>query len=78
MSKHHHSFPSQINQSIFAIGKFKKEEEISKFIKQFFDFKYGQNWNCVVGKNFGHYGPHESGTYIFFYIGQIAVLLYRI
>lgn len=51
---------------------------MSKHIKEKFDEKYGTNWHCVVGKNFASYASYEAKNYIFFYEGQLAVLLYKI
>ena len=47
-------------------------------MKEFFDTKYKPNWHCVVGKNFYSSFSHEENTYIFFSVGQISVLLYKI
>jgi dynein light chain LC8-type len=57
-------------------------------MKEYFDKKYNANWHCIVGKlldynifigkNFYSSFSHEAGTHIFFYIGQIAVLLYKL
>ena len=54
------------------------EAEVSKQMKEFFDKKYQPNWHCVVGKNFFSSFSHEEKTYIFFSVGQISVLLYKI
>ena len=53
------------------------EADVSRKIKEYFDKKYQPNWNCIVGKNFYSSFSYEEKTYIFFYIGQIAVLLYK-
>jgi len=54
------------------------ESEVSTVIKNYFDKKYQPNWHCVVGKNFYSSISHEAKTFIFFYVGQIAVLLYKL
>ena len=54
------------------------ERDISEFIKKFFDFTYGPNWHCCVGKHFASYVTYQSKHYIFFYIGQMAILLYKL
>ena len=33
--------------------------------------------HCIVGRNFGSYVTHESKHFVYFYIGQIAVLLFK-
>lgn len=62
----------------YAVDNIKVEYLMSKHIKEKFDEKYGTNWHCVVGKNFASYVSYESKNYIFFYEGQLAVLLYKI
>lgn len=47
-------------------------------IKGFFDKKYEPNWHCVVGKNFASFFSYKSKHFIFFYIGQLAILLYKL
>ena len=54
------------------------ERDISEFIKKFFDYTYGPNWHCCVGKHFASYVTYQSKHYIFFYIGQMAILLYKL
>jgi dynein light chain LC8-type len=66
---------------------FKQNEcKISQHIKLHFDNKYGPNWHCIVGifqiflssgKHFNSFCSYESKHYIFFYEGQMAILLYK-
>ena len=65
----------QVNR---AIDQKETEKEISEFIKTFFDKKYSPNWHCVVGKHFASFVTYSSKHYIFFYIGQLAILLYKL
>ena len=60
-----------------AIEKNVVEKDIAAFIKKEFDNKYNPTWHCIVGKNFGSYVTHESRYFIYFYYGQLAVLLYK-
>jgi len=53
------------------------EKEISKAIKKYFDNKYQPCWNCVVGKSFSGHVSYQAKHFIFFYVKQIAVLLYK-
>jgi dynein light chain LC8-type len=55
-----------------------KEDDATKDIKSFFDKKYLPNWHCIIGKNFYSSFSHEVKCYIFLYIGQVAVLLYKL
>ena len=70
-----------------AIDKQDSEKAISEDIKRHFDHQYFPNWHCVVGigpfiiclgKNFCYYVSYEAKNFIFFYVGQIAVLLYKL
>ncbi|CAD6580168.1 MAG: Dynein light chain [Cyphobasidiales sp. Tagirdzhanova-0007] len=39
--------------------------------------QYGATWHCIVGKNFGSFVTHESGNFIYYYVGSIAILLFK-
>ncbi len=43
-----------------------------------FDKRYGPTFHCVVGRNFGSYVTHETKHFIYFYLGQVAVLLFKV
>jgi dynein light chain LC8-type len=53
------------------------EFAIASHIKREFERKYKGIWHCIVGKNFGSYVTHETKAYIYFYVGQMAVLLWK-
>lgn len=67
-----------MKEAKWAVDNIKVEYKMSKHIKEKFDEKYGPNWHCVVGKNFSSFVSYESKNYIFFYEGQLAILLYKI
>jgi len=50
---------------------------VARVLKKEFDAMYGGVWQCVVGRNFGSFVVHDSQTFIYFYIGPVAVLLFR-
>ena len=60
-----------------ALKKYAIEKDIAEYIKKEFDRKYNPTWHTVVGRNFGSFVTHEIGHFIYFYIGQIAFLLWR-
>ncbi|XP_072023447.1 dynein light chain LC6, flagellar outer arm-like [Amphiura filiformis] len=60
-----------------GMEKFNIEKDIASFVKKEFDRKYGPTWHCIVGKHFGSYVTHETKHFIYFYIGQMAVLLFK-
>ncbi|KAL3314541.1 Dynein light chain 1, cytoplasmic [Cichlidogyrus casuarinus] len=60
-----------------ALEKYNIEKDIAAFIKKEFDHKYGPTWHCIVGRNYGSYVTHETKHFIYFYMGQVAILLYK-
>ncbi|KNZ56308.1 dynein light chain [Puccinia sorghi] len=47
-----------------ALEKWNIEKDIAAFIKREFDQRHGGTW-------------HETGHFIYFYMGQIAILLFK-
>ncbi|XP_033628992.1 dynein light chain LC6, flagellar outer arm-like [Asterias rubens] len=60
-----------------SLEKFNVEKDIAAYIKKEFDKAYNPTWHCIVGKNFGSYVTHETKSFIYFYIGQTAFLLFK-
>merc|ERR1712173_304275 len=60
-----------------AVEKHNVEKDIAAYIKKEFDKKYTPTWHCIVGRNFGSYVTHETKHFIYFYLGQVAVLLFK-
>uniref|UniRef100_A0A2K5NXH6 Dynein light chain n=1 Tax=Cercocebus atys TaxID=9531 RepID=A0A2K5NXH6_CERAT len=52
-------------------------EDIAAHIKKEFDKKYNPTWHCMVGRNYGSYLTHETKHFIYFYLGQVAILLFK-
>ncbi|RZC94074.1 hypothetical protein C5167_016772 [Papaver somniferum] len=64
----------------FAISAFQKhnvEKDIAEYIKKEFDKKHGPTWHCIVGRNFGSYVTHETNHFVYFYLDQKAILLFK-
>ncbi|KAK7312966.1 hypothetical protein VNO77_37249 [Canavalia gladiata] len=51
--------------------------EIARFIKKEFDSVHGPGWQCIVGTDFGSFVTHCCGCFIYFFIGNLAILLFR-
>ena len=66
-----------IDISTQALEKYNIEKDIAAFIKKEFDKKYNPTWHCIVGRNFGSYVTHETKHFIYFYLGQVAILLFK-
>ncbi|NWY04734.1 DYL1 protein, partial [Nothoprocta ornata] len=68
-----------------ALEKYNIEKDIAAHIKKAsgcsklreFDKKYNPTWHCIVGRNFGSYVTHETKHFIYFYLGQVAILLFK-
>ncbi len=48
-----------------------------KEIKKDLDNKFGPQWHVIIGTAFGCYATHEAKTFMYFYIEDLAVMLYR-
>ncbi|CAI2725561.1 unnamed protein product [Schistosoma spindalis] len=60
-----------------AMIEYNIEKDIAAYIKKHFDKNYGPTWHCVVGKNFGSYVTHETNNFIYFYLQNVAVQLFK-
>ena len=71
------SLQDAIDCATQALEKYNIEKDIAAYIKKEFDKKYNPTWHCIVGRNFGSYVTHETKHFIYFYLGQVAVLLFK-
>jgi dynein light chain LC8-type len=54
------------------------EKEIAKTIKEQMDKENGFSWHCIVGKHFGSFVTHDSGTFFYIVIDdKLSILLYK-
>ena len=60
-----------------ALDNYSGEQETADFMKKQFELKYSPIWHCTVGRDFGDYKPLTAEHFIYFYIGQVAVLLHK-
>jgi dynein light chain LC8-type len=60
-----------------ALAKHGVEKDVAAHIKKEFDKKYNPTWHCIVGRNFGSFVTHETKHFIYFYLGQVAILLFK-
>lgn len=72
-----HMQQEAISVATAAIEKHKILRDVAAFIKTEFDRKFGPTWHCVVGRSFGSYVTYETKRFTYFYVGQIAVLLFK-
>uniref|UniRef100_F1LHP2 Dynein light chain n=1 Tax=Ascaris suum TaxID=6253 RepID=F1LHP2_ASCSU len=53
------------------------EKAIASALRHRFDEKYGPWWQCIVGSSFGSFVTHRNNHFVYFYIDDFAVLLYK-
>jgi dynein light chain LC8-type len=66
-----------IDTAAQALDKYNIEKDIAAFIKKEFDKRHGPTWHCIVGRNFGSYVTHETKHFVYLYLGQVAILLFK-
>merc|ERR1712167_333531 len=64
-----------VDCAMHALDKYNIEKDIAAYVKKEFDKKYNPTWHAIVGRNFGSYVTHETKHFIYFYLGQVAILL---
>ena len=60
-----------------ALAAYKIEKDIATYLKKELDQIYGPTWHVIVGKSFGSYVTHEQGFFIYFYIDELAFLIFK-
>lgn len=66
-----------IDTAYYAIDTYKTGKDIASAIKNGIAAVYNGTWHVVVGRSFGAFVTHETKHYIYFYIGQLAILAYK-
>merc|ERR1712072_1323818 len=46
-------------------------------IKQEFDTRWSPHWHVVIGRNFGSFVTHETRCFVYFYLDDKAVMLFK-
>ncbi|WLF77389.1 Dynein light chain [Lodderomyces elongisporus] len=60
-----------------ALKQYKIEKDVAAYLKKELDQTFGPTWHVVVGKSFGSYVTHEQGYFTYFYIGEMAFLIFK-
>ncbi|XP_047155685.1 dynein light chain 2, cytoplasmic-like [Vigna umbellata] len=66
-----------VDIAVAAFEKYNVEKDVAEQIKKEFDKRHGHTWHCIVGRNFGSYVTHETNHFVYFYLDQKAVLLFK-
>ncbi|QQP35034.1 Dynein light chain, partial [Caligus rogercresseyi] len=59
-----------------ALEKYNIEKDIAAYIKKEFDKKYNPTWHASWD-GIWSYVTHETRHFIYFYLGQVAILLFK-
>lgn len=60
-----------------AVGTYTVEREIAAYLKKELDLLYGALWHVVVGRSFGSYVTHELGFFAYYFIGELAFIVFK-
>ena len=52
-----------------ALDASSSEKLVASYMKSTFEKRYKGVWHCITGRSFGGFVTHETGKYIYFYIG---------
>lgn len=68
---------SRISGWCCAAAAHRSAPAASQRIKTEFDRRYQPHWHCIVGTSFGSFVTHQSGAFVYFYLGDVAILLFK-
>ena len=61
-----------------AVDLFNTDLQMAQYLRRHFEKEYSNSvWQCFVGRKFGCFVTYETKFYIYFYIGQMAFLLFK-
>ena len=62
--------------AVLAVGE-GNHREIARMLKEEFDRMLSPAWQCIVGQRFGSFITHAQGTFVYFMVDDLAILLFR-
>ena len=63
--------------SFHTLSYFFQGLDCAEKIKTEFDIRWSPHWHCIIGRNFGSFVTHETKNFIFFYLGDKAIMLFK-
>uniref|UniRef100_A0A1I7Z076 Dynein light chain n=1 Tax=Steinernema glaseri TaxID=37863 RepID=A0A1I7Z076_9BILA len=51
--------------------------DFAMHIKKRFDSSHKPTWHCIVGRRFSSLVTHEEGSFLHFYMGKLAIILFK-
>jgi len=58
-------------------GRLPREVDVAQALKRELEERHKGCWHCIVGRAFGSALSHEAGNFIYLYVDDIAVLVFR-
>lgn len=70
---------SSVKACLRAFVKYPRDQmfDIAKDIKEYMDRKTTPSWHCIVGRSFGSFGSHEAGTFLYVYVHDLGIQIYK-
>uniref|UniRef100_A0A1I7ZZW3 Dynein light chain n=1 Tax=Steinernema glaseri TaxID=37863 RepID=A0A1I7ZZW3_9BILA len=69
-------YAQQIVRQYVLAGHY-SEKAIASHLKRKFDEAFGPTWHCIAGSNFGSFISNRQGHFLYFYLDNIAVMLFK-
>ncbi|KAK0403464.1 hypothetical protein QR680_016934 [Steinernema hermaphroditum] len=69
-------YAQQIVRQYILSGQY-SEKSIASHLKRKFDDAFGPTWHCIVGNNFGTFISHRQNHFLYFYVDNMGVLLFK-
>jgi len=66
-----------LSEAGMAMELYNTDKEVAQAVRNAFVKQYNGVWHCMVGTNFGAYSTYEEKHFVYFYVGQTAVLLFK-
>ncbi|QDZ25903.1 putative light chain of dynein [Chloropicon primus] len=67
----------QVATDAIQLSGVDNHRDIAKTLKEEFDRELSPAWQCIVGQRFGSFITHAEGTFVYFIVGDLAILLFR-
>ncbi|CAI2384877.1 unnamed protein product [Moneuplotes crassus] len=66
-----------VDCAAYAFKEKRYLKDVASIIKNEFDVMYNPTWHCIVGRSFGSEVTHTLKHFVYFYWGEVGVLLFK-
>ncbi|CAH8554884.1 unnamed protein product [Heterobilharzia americana] len=66
-----------ISVAVTGMERHEVDKDVASHLKQYFNIHYGRTWHCIVGKQFGSDISYEEGSFLYFFLGDRSLLLFK-